>query len=79
MSKVNSSARVEVLAVEPGAVFLRLRLPFPLLLLLLVVVLLDLPLFDEVLLMLTAAESDAEAELRTLMIRGCARRLLRTN
>lgn len=78
MSKVNSSARVEVLAVEPGAVFLRLRLPFPLLLLLLVV-LLDLPLFDEVLLMLTAAESDAEAELRTLMIRGCARRLLRTN
>lgn len=77
MSKVNSSARVEVLAVEPGAVFLRLRPPFPLLLL--VVVLLDLPLFDEVLLMLTAAESDAEAELRTLMIRGCARRLLRTN
>lgn len=70
MSKVNSSARVE----EAGAaVFLRLRpLPVPL------VVAVEM-LFEEVLLMLTAAESDAEAELRTRMILGCARRLLRIN
>lgn len=74
MSNVNSSARVEVLAVEPGAVFLRLRPPFPF-----EVVGVDLSPFDEVLLMLTEAESDAEAELRTLMILGCASRLLRTN
>lgn len=73
MSKVKSSARVEVLVVEPAVVFLRLRPPLPLLVVDLVA------LFDEVLLMLTAAESDAEAELRTLMILGCARRLLRTN
>lgn len=69
MSKVKSSARVE----EAGAdVFLRLR-PLPVLFEVVEM------LFDDVLLMLMAAESDAEAELRTRMILGCARRLLRIN